>query len=50
MKVWRLLNIFMPPVGFDCCPFEDGDYVVVDLMLNVLSIVYGSSVFVFVLL
>ena len=39
-----------PPGGLGCCPFSGGGSVFVDLLLNVLPIVCGSSVFVFVLL
>ena len=39
-----------PPVGLDCCTFLGGGSVVVDILFNVLSIVCGCSVFVFVLL
>ena len=38
------------PSSLGCCPFEGGGSVVVDLLFNVLPIICGSYVFVFVLL
>ena len=48
-KIWRQWNAFGPYVAFGCCPFYGNDYVVVDLMFNVLPIVCGSYVIVFVM-
>ena len=39
-----------PPGGLGCRPFKGGGSVVLDLLFNALTIVCGSSVFVFVLL
>ena len=39
-----------PYRGLGCCRFYGGGSVVVDLLFSVLHIVYGGSVFVFVLL
>ena len=39
------VNPFKPP---GCCPFKGGGFVVVDLLFNVIPIVCGGSVFVFV--
>ena len=49
VKVLRLLNVFKPHSGLDCYPFYGGGSVVIDLLFNVLPIVCGDSVFVFVL-
>ena len=43
-------KMHLAPGAVGCCPFYDGGSVVVNLVFNVLPIVCGSSVFVFVLL
>ena len=44
------MHLSPPPCGFGCCSFHGGGFVVVDLLFNVLPIVCGGPVFVFVLL
>ena len=39
-----------PPGSLGCCPFYGGVSVVVNLLFDVLPIVCGSSVFIFVLI
>ena len=48
----RILNLFasLQLHALGCCPFSGGGSVVVDILLNVIPIVCGSSVFVFILL
>ena len=49
-KIWHQRNAFKPTDGLDCRPFECCGSVVVAILFNVLPLVCGNSVFVFVLL